>query len=417
MRYALGFLLCVSLATPLTAARKVSRPDLTGQVSTLDGKPIANAHVYIYTAGPREGVSQFCPSCYADCGKRAATTAGGQFRIATLDPALLFRVLAVAEGYEPAFLTRVDPVAGAVSFKLAPRAEGQCDREIRGRIVDSKGNPVVGATVAPKAMRKPTSIQFGGFTGTDALSVSNEKGEFVIRVGEPSNQYDVSIHARDLAPQMVAKLVPGDEPRKIQLVLGASVTGRVVRGNKPVAGIRIGIGQTSRRSESYLGETAIATDKDGKFLITNLLPHENYNLHAFMSELAPQAILTKRVILGDDDSRTDAGSLEVIPGRRLAGVVVMPDGKVLPAHTRVMIALESSMDNVTVELDPAGHFEFSGAPPEEVSVGINVAGYRVSSISPYMQFHRVVVAPSERDVTDIRLIMEPAPPPPQRPPV
>jgi hypothetical protein len=43
---------------------------ITGKVSNSERKPIADATVMVYHAGPTTGYSLFCPSCYVDCGKR-----------------------------------------------------------------------------------------------------------------------------------------------------------------------------------------------------------------------------------------------------------------------------------------------------------------------------------------------------------
>src|SRR5690348_5167557 len=74
----------------------VTKPDLTGVVKDSDGQPLPQASVFIYTAGPKIGTGILCPSCYADCRKRATTDAEGRFKIESLDPNLLFRILVVA---------------------------------------------------------------------------------------------------------------------------------------------------------------------------------------------------------------------------------------------------------------------------------------------------------------------------------
>jgi hypothetical protein len=49
---ALALLLCLgSLSSPA-----VSPLDLTGSVKSIDGHTLTNAHIFIYTAGPRVGV-------------------------------------------------------------------------------------------------------------------------------------------------------------------------------------------------------------------------------------------------------------------------------------------------------------------------------------------------------------------------
>ena len=83
----------------LLASRRyfADKPDLAGRVLTAGDKPVAGAHVMIDSAAVRQGTSPLCPSCYADCRKRAETDQDGQFRIASVDPELLFNVLVVAE--------------------------------------------------------------------------------------------------------------------------------------------------------------------------------------------------------------------------------------------------------------------------------------------------------------------------------
>ena len=88
-------------------AAAAQRYDLSGTVLDEKSHPIAGATVYIYTASVREGTSPFCPSCYPDCGKKAKTDERGAFGIVSLDPALLFKVLAVAEGYSPRFVEKI----------------------------------------------------------------------------------------------------------------------------------------------------------------------------------------------------------------------------------------------------------------------------------------------------------------------
>lgn len=87
----------LSSGQPMSAA--ADRPDLKGRVHA-DQSPVPNALVFIYTAGPRTGTAVVCPSCYPDCGKQTKTDAAGAFEIPSLDPALLFRLLVIAPGYE-----------------------------------------------------------------------------------------------------------------------------------------------------------------------------------------------------------------------------------------------------------------------------------------------------------------------------
>src|SRR5215203_2373784 len=98
------FVLCLAVASAEAAAK----PDLRGKVLDLDGKPVANSTVFIYSGGPRVGRSSFCPTCYPDCRKRSVTDAGGEFKIEGLDPNLLFRLLVVNKDFKPLFVPRTD---------------------------------------------------------------------------------------------------------------------------------------------------------------------------------------------------------------------------------------------------------------------------------------------------------------------
>src|SRR5689334_18833342 len=76
---------------PSRARQEQARPDLAGRVRA--GQDLPKATVFISTAGPKVGTSTFCPSCYADCRKNAKTDPQGAFKIESLDPQLLFRIL------------------------------------------------------------------------------------------------------------------------------------------------------------------------------------------------------------------------------------------------------------------------------------------------------------------------------------
>ena len=63
VRSAILSLITVALASALggnsfaAEAGKQQAPDLTGGIASKDGQPIANASIFIYTAGPRVGFS------------------------------------------------------------------------------------------------------------------------------------------------------------------------------------------------------------------------------------------------------------------------------------------------------------------------------------------------------------------------
>ena len=103
-----------------------------------------------------------------------------------MDPDLIFRLLAVAEGYTPSFLPKqADPAAGPVTFTLTPHDLDKRDAALvlRGRVLDEDGKPVPQAVVEPYGFGKGNTTHFGRLKGFDPLAVTNNKGEF--RLGVP----------------------------------------------------------------------------------------------------------------------------------------------------------------------------------------------------------------------------------------
>jgi hypothetical protein len=105
-------------AQPQEQLKDAKRPDLVGRVNA--GDMVPKATIFIFTAGPKVGTSTFCPSCYADCRKSAKSGAEGEFKIESLDPQLIFRILVVAKGYKPKFVPKVDPAGGPLAVDLEP---------------------------------------------------------------------------------------------------------------------------------------------------------------------------------------------------------------------------------------------------------------------------------------------------------
>ena len=178
-----------------------ARPDLTGQIFARGGAPLPGpATVFIATAGPKVGTSPFCPSCYADCQKRAKTDANGNFVIKSLDPQLTFQILAVAKGYKPKYVSKVDPAKGTpvkIELESIESADAAPDHSIRGRVVNPKGAPIEGAVVDMRGIEtKDGGGSWGSLPGIDPLAVTDENGEFLITAKNPFEMMTVKVTAR-----------------------------------------------------------------------------------------------------------------------------------------------------------------------------------------------------------------------------
>ena len=176
------------------------RPDLTGVVKDGEGKPLQQASIFIYTAGPKEGAGILCPSCYADCRKRTTSDKEGHFKIESLDPTLLFRILVVAKGQQPEFVPKVDPAIKPIEVTLKPRKDGvRPDQQMKGRVVDSDRKPISGAVISIRGVKYGESTHYGGNEGIDQVAVSDDEGMFNINGQTNFDAVGVEVEARACA--------------------------------------------------------------------------------------------------------------------------------------------------------------------------------------------------------------------------
>lgn len=310
------------------------RPNLTGIVQDESDNPVTNAVVFIYTAGPKHGPSTFCPSCYTDCRKRATTDAQGRFTITSLDPDLLFRVLVAGGGWEPEFVSKVDPALKPLNVTLKPHIIPESsNQKVQGRVVDTDGKPVSGAVVSIRGVTRAQGTQFGGNDDVDQVAVSDEDGKFLITSRKPFDAAGVDVEARGLAKGIFQNLTTGDAVHTLQLTEGAVLKGRVLQNGKPLAGVEMDVSGANRESSVYGGDFSITTDANGNFLFANLPPRTKYVLCGTMQSLGDRGCIpAKNIRVGDDGSMTDAGNVDVKPAFILTGQIRLTDGKSVPAH-------------------------------------------------------------------------------------
>jgi hypothetical protein len=172
-----NLIVCLNLAAALACG--ADRATITGQIVDAGGRPVEHATVLVWSAGVKVGYSAYCPTCYPDCGKRAETGRDGAYRIAGLDPALRFNLMVVREGYAPLFIERIDPSRGSASpetLELRP-AVSDAARVVRGRVVDSDGQPQRNAVVTPIGVDEgEAGSRYGQVDGLERAGHGSSRG-------------------------------------------------------------------------------------------------------------------------------------------------------------------------------------------------------------------------------------------------
>jgi len=407
-------ILALSAALLLSAVSLIAatdpRPDLVGRVMTDEDAPLANATVFIYSAGPKTGSATLCPYCYPDCRKKTKTAADGRFKIESLDPQLRFRLLVVAGGYESRFVTTVDPAIGPreITMQKLTAEDLQGKARIAGLVMDQNGNAVPGATVSPEGVEHDNVTQWGGADRfVDPTAVADDRGLFLLLCKRDV----VSIHAVVEAPNVAKRWVvlkPGVD-HLVRMVEGVTVTGTIKQNGQPLKDALVGLTTSDRACGSYFNCDDLATDADGHFLFPNVPPQREFVLFAKMDSLQGRGVLPSRTFTtGKTSSTIELGTLEIKPAHRLGGRIVLSDGNQIPPDTRLLLARERASDTAQATLDDDGRFEFQAVPAEPVSLNLRVHGYKLSHKNPSLDWlNGCIVGTVDRDIDNLVILLEP----------
>jgi hypothetical protein len=367
---ALLFALTVHAADRVTATGSV--------VDESTRQPIENATVMVYSAAVKTGYDLFCPTCYLDCGKRAATDEKGAFDIPGLSPDLVFNLLVIREGYGEAFIRKLDPAPGpappvALKKRLSPEDPLQV---VRGRIVDAKGEPVRDALITQQGIIFERGRSFGDQGWIDLAAVSNRAGEFEMAYGKPAKAMILEVATRGMAPKLVS-LPTRAERHTVTVTDGATIRGRLVHDGKPVANAQFVLSTHSRYSGSVFQDVRIGTNEKGEFTITNTPPGRVWDLYPSMDSLAPKGLAARVTFVAtkDDGQKIDVGDIPANPGHALRGRIVIADGSPIPAGMRVSLFADRIPDRQSLALPPDGSFEFKGLANGVYTLSPAVKGY------------------------------------------
>ncbi|HEX7653792.1 MAG TPA: carboxypeptidase-like regulatory domain-containing protein [Verrucomicrobiae bacterium] len=392
-------------------AAEVTRPDLTGQVLGANGQPVPQATVFIYTARPKVGSSSLCPSCYADCKKQARTDAAGQFKIAALDPALIFRLLIVAPGYASQYETKVDPATGARHITLQPLSAAMLKSplRIRGVVVDERGKPLPGAELSPEGVSMDTMTRWGGIDEyVEPMAVADDQGHFVLLC---RSNIVTSVHVLGSGRGAAAKWLifqPGQD-YIVKMEDGATVSGQVTEHGQPAKNVSVGLMTVERECGKYYNCNSVVTDDTGHYQIWNVPAGCEYNLFTTMDSMAGRGSLPlTKVRVGPSGSEQEVKPLEIGAACVVRGRVVLSDGKPLPAGTPITLSREDVNDGQEVQLDASGRFEFKDVPAGPIGIWVRLKGYHVSKRNPSLDWlNGRILGRLEGDASDFVILLDP----------
>lgn len=376
-------ILILALLTWFAAsAQTKSTAVATGVVNDAAGKPVADATVVVYSAGVRKGYSTYCPTCYVDCGKRAATDATGKFTIAGLDDQLLFNLLVLKEGYAPIWIRRADPLGGPLAaVKIATRPpvnDGQ--RVLRGRVVDENGSAMPYALVELEGATYLQDGQLVSSVGTygpgDLHAVANDRGDFELDYGAPAKSLLVFVSARSKAPRVLSATT-GLDRKAIVVTDGATIRGRLLKYGKPMPGVALGLMAVSLDNATSYPEERIGTDEKGRFLFTNVPSARVWDLYAKLESLAGRGAMEPLQCATERDGQNvEIGDIQLQSGLILSGRVELTDGKPIPEDMRVFIGPSRVANTLAIVLPPDGSFVVRDLVPGAYVVMPAVKGYR-----------------------------------------
>ena len=325
----------------------------------------------------------------------------------------------VARGFAPTFTARhVEPESGdvRVALKAHDLDRRKPERVVRGRVVNENGDPVARAVVEPDGVRRGQGGRFGalGELGIDALAVTDDDGTFRLGVGEDRDALYLLVKASFLAPERTKPMAAGPAVHTITLGPGVTVNGRVVQGGRPLPNVGMGMVQINRGVEGYLGHFEFGTDRDGRFAFANIPPRQDWYLYGLMDSLkGAGSIPIRSAKTGAHGSTLDVGDIQVQPGYRLTGRLVLADGTPVPPETRILASRDGAWDSQTAAVGPDGRFSFAGLPPERLSLSTNVRGYHPSPknasfdlVNPFGLLGTV-----QGDVDDLRFLLDSGPRP------
>ena len=261
-----GVFLIAGLCTHSVIGQEKDGYSITGIVSNEKGEPVSDARIDISTAMPIVGPAIFCPSCYFDCRKWTVTDQSGFFKIDGLDSSLKFKVLVSAVGFQTT-QSESCPVDGAqLKIALRPRRNrSNLGQMVTGLVRSEHGIAISGALVNPVSKIDSNGLRSSAGKGVGP-AITDAEGRFEIDLVEGVRGIDLVVAANGFCSRKFVELTPS-AVHKLELEVGAAVTGRVGNMGVPVEGVSVAVAQTdhsSYREKLFQKAVPMTTDAQGK---------------------------------------------------------------------------------------------------------------------------------------------------------
>jgi beta-lactamase regulating signal transducer with metallopeptidase domain/protocatechuate 3,4-dioxygenase beta subunit len=323
------------------------------------------------------------------------------------------------EDDDPDFVKTVEVVAGKrtaeVTFSVsrgdAPAVKGSSypvarrgTRIVQGTVVDSKDKPVPDAEVGT----------WQSFYRGEKLFPTDEHGRFAFRVS--TYQISEAIVAVQRERQLFGHASLDDAARDVKtsmvlrLLPTGTVTGRVMEGDKPLAGIAVQlIAEREPGAPQRVGycSHAVRTDNEGAFRIPLVEADKEFSVHLFSEAYTNPEMRCDRVRV------SAGGTFEVRPfslvhlDKSVAGIVVDPDGKPV-AGAMVSAGLRSGGSIPRAFLrhptGSNGEFVIRGVP----NLPLTLTAYMQATANPRGgRIHFPARVDAEPGRTDVQILLDP----------
>ena len=284
----------------------------------------------------------------------------------------------------------VDPVVDQIDATLKPyQTEVPEKQKMLGTVVDEDGKPIVGAVVWISGAKQGDRKWWGQVKQVERVSVTDQKGKFLLTGEVPFDEWELTVRASGYCQNKTEHQPTGSKSYEIKLKAGVLFSGTVVsKDDKPVPEHIVGILQRDRTGlQNWIGEQTIATDKNGLFTFTAVLPEVEWVIYsAIDGKPDVEFIQSEFFDSGKNNSVRNLGKFEIKGSGKLSGRISLPPGELLPKEIRVGIERKYAWRSQVATIKPDGTFQFPNLPLNEpLAIYVIAKGFQLDESNQTLQ--------------------------------